>query len=105
MNAAMKRTCFFLLLLIVWNPLAAQQRSGLPAAKLQEIERVISSEMARQNIPAVSAAIATGSRLVWSSGFGMSDLENFVPAKASTVYRLGSISKPITAVAAMQLVE
>lgn len=35
----------------------------------------------------------------------MSDLENFIPAKSSTVYRLGSISKLITAVAALQLVE
>ena len=61
--------------------------------------------MSRQNIPALSVAIAIDSRPSWSSGFGMSDLENFVPAKASTVYRLGSISKPITAVAAMQLVE
>jgi serine beta-lactamase-like protein LACTB, mitochondrial len=33
------------------------------------------------------------------------DLENLVPATASTVYRLASVSKPITAVAAMQLIE
>jgi CubicO group peptidase (beta-lactamase class C family) len=35
----------------------------------------------------------------------MADLENFVPAQPITVYRLASISKPITAVAVMQLVE
>lgn len=61
--------------------------------------------MARQNIPGMSAAIVADHQLRWSNGFGFSDLENFVPAKASTVYRLGSISKPITAVAALQLVE
>ncbi len=77
----------------------------LPAATVEKLERTITSEMARQNIPGMSAAIVTDHQVRWSNGFGFSDLENFVPAKASTVYRLGSISKPITAVAAMQLVE
>ena len=35
----------------------------------------------------------------------MADLENFVPAKALTVYRIASVSKSLTAVAAMQLAE
>jgi len=61
--------------------------------------------MARQNIPGLSVAIVTDHQLRWSNGYGMADLENFVPAKAATVYRLASISKTITAVAAMQLAE
>ena len=35
----------------------------------------------------------------------MADLENFVPVKTSTVLRTASIAKPVTATAAMQLVE
>jgi CubicO group peptidase (beta-lactamase class C family) len=50
-------------------------------------------------------AVAMQNELRWSNGYGLADIENFVPAKAHTVYRLGSISKPITAVAVMQLVE
>jgi len=38
-------------------------------------------------------------------GFGLADVENEVPARPTTVYRIASISKPITAVAAMQLAE
>ncbi|MBI3361535.1 MAG: beta-lactamase family protein, partial [Chloroflexi bacterium] len=53
----------------------------------------------------VSVAMASSSGLAWTAGFGMADLENFVPVTPSTVIRLGSISKPITAVAVMQLVE
>jgi CubicO group peptidase (beta-lactamase class C family) len=83
----------------------SQPSGSLPASAIERIERAISSEMARQNIPGMSAAIVTDHHLRWSNGFGFSDLENFVPAKASTVYRLGSISKPITAVAVLQLVE
>jgi len=100
-----RRIFLFLALTFSSMPLAGQQQGGLPAAKVKEIEQAISSEMSRQNIPGISVAIATDSRLSWSAGFGMADVENFVPAKGSMVHRLGSISKPITAVAVMQLVE
>jgi len=83
----------------------ASAQAGLDPAKVREIEKAVSAEMARQNIPAVSVAIAVGSKVRWANGFGIADLENFVPAKAATVYRLGSIAKPFTAVAVMQLVE
>ena len=76
-----------------------------PAEKIKEIEALISAEMARQKIPGLSVAIVTGKRLSWSSGYGLADVENNVAARASTVYRLASVSKTITAVAVMQLAE
>jgi serine beta-lactamase-like protein LACTB, mitochondrial len=53
----------------------------------------------------VSAAVAVKGRIVFSSGQGLADIENLVPATASTVYDIGSISKVLTATAVMQLVE
>ncbi len=43
--------------------------------------------------------------LVWVKGYGYSDVENRVAASPQTAYRLASISKSMTAVAIMQLVE
>lgn len=77
----------------------------LPPEKQQEVRAAIQAEMKRLRVPGLSAAIAIDRRTAWSEGFGMADLENSVPARANTVYRLGSISKPITAVAVMQLAE
>lgn len=94
-----------LVVLLAALPLGAQDLGGLPAEKLAEIEKAITAEMARQNIPGLSVAVVTAHQLRWANGYGLADLENFVPAKASTVYRLGSISKPITATAVMQLAE
>ena len=37
---------------------------------------------------------------VWSEGFGYSDIENDVPCKPSSVMRVASISKSLTATAA-----
>lgn len=96
---------FCLVLVLAANPLAAQREPGLPSATVHQIEQAVTAHQARHSIPGLSVAVATQNQLRWSAGFGMADLENFVPAKASTVYRLGSIAKPITAVAAMQLVE
>lgn len=100
-----KKIAARLLLVALAASAAAQIRPELPAGKLPQIERAISSEMSRQGIPGMSVAVAAGNRLVWMGGFGLSDVENYVPAKAATVYRLASISKPITAVAVMQLAE
>jgi serine beta-lactamase-like protein LACTB len=56
-------------------------------------------------VPGISAAVVQDGEFVWSAGFGMADLENSVPATSQTLYRLGSISKPITSTAAMALWE
>lgn len=84
---------------------AAAAFAQLAPGTIERIESAISIEMAKQSIPALSVAVAMDNEVRWSAGYGMSDLENFVPAKNSTVYRLASISKPITATALLQLVE
>jgi serine beta-lactamase-like protein LACTB, mitochondrial len=84
---------------------AADKYSGLDPAKIQAIERVVSAEMSRYKVPGMTVAIGEDLRLAWSKGFGLADVENAVPATPATEYRIGSISKPITAVAVMQLVE
>jgi serine beta-lactamase-like protein LACTB, mitochondrial len=83
----------------------AQSATGLPADTIANIEKAVSMQMSKEDIPGLSLAVVMDRQLRWSNGYGLADVENFVPAKASTVYRLGSISKPITATAVMQLVE
>lgn len=81
--------------------LAAQ----VPPDKIQAIERMAAQAMEKDRIPALSIAVATADGPVWSSAWGFADLENFVPAKKETTFRLGSISKPVTSVSALKLVE
>ncbi|MCC7399724.1 MAG: beta-lactamase family protein, partial [Planctomycetes bacterium] len=57
-------------------------------------------------IPGISCAIArVDAGVVFARGYGEADVENAVPATAATVYRLASISKPITAICALRLAE
>ena len=76
---------------------------GLAAPKLQAVETAISVAMHRYGIPGLSAAVASGGSVRLSAGYGLADVENAVPAGPLTVYRLASVSKPITAVAVLQL--
>ncbi|HZG54543.1 MAG TPA: serine hydrolase domain-containing protein [Pyrinomonadaceae bacterium] len=97
-----------LLLLLILLPaplIRAQPNAPLPAEKIKLIEAAVAAEMSRQNIAGLSLAVVTDNQLRWSNGYGFADLENYVPAKAATVYRLASISKSVTAVAVMQLAE
>lgn len=55
--------------------------------------------------PGISAAVFRDGKLVFSEAVGYADLEHLVPATPVTVYNIGSVSKAITAVAVMQLVE
>ncbi len=75
------------------------------AARLSRAEKLLSQQLAEQRIPGLSVAVADRLELVYSAAFGLADVENNVRVGTGTVFRLGSISKPITAVAAMQLAE
>jgi serine beta-lactamase-like protein LACTB, mitochondrial len=92
-----------LFLLLVFGPVLAQQVSDTDLAP--QIDAIAKQQLEKQHIPAMTIAVASDDRLVYSKGFGTADLENNVPATADTLIRTGSIAKSISAVAAMTLVE
>lgn len=57
-----------------------------------------------QPTPALSLAVARGAGLAWSAALGQSDLEFGVPASPEHRFRLGSVSKAVTASTAARLV-
>lgn len=69
------------------------------------IRTAVLEEMGRSGIPGLSLAVVDGGRLRFEDAFGFSDVENGVLARAETVYRLASVSKPMTAVAVLSLQE
>lgn len=90
----------------VWLPsmCMAQVRAPEPAWGAA-VDTAIQAQVQRDQIPGLSCVIGVGEALPFRRGYGFADVENEVPATAQTVYRLASISKPITAVLAMQLAE
>ncbi len=81
------------------------QSRNLSPAQRAAVEKAVTAFLREKQVPGVGAAIVQDGELVWSSGFGFSDLEDRAPADSSTLFRLGSISKSITATAILQLWE
>lgn len=56
-------------------------------------------------MPGLSVAVIDRGHVILTQGYGLADFESNVAATADTVYRIASLSKSITATAAMKLVE
>jgi serine beta-lactamase-like protein LACTB, mitochondrial len=85
--------------------LAYAQEPKLSHEKQNAVEAVVAKFMATTHAPGVSIGIIENGEVEWTTGFGFADLENNVPASEHTLYRLGSISKSLTAVSALELWE
>ena len=75
------------------------------------LEEMMLGFIAENYLPGASVAVAYQGKVVFTAGFGYAELpcemngNRGVPAAPSSLYRIASISKPITSIAIMQLVE
>lgn len=74
-------------------------------AAIARFDAEVAQSVAEDAGGCVSVAVFIGDEVVWAKGWGWADIERRVPASAETIGRIGSISKSVTAVAMMQLVE
>ncbi|MDE2793189.1 MAG: serine hydrolase [Gemmatimonadota bacterium] len=75
------------------------------ADAIEEARALLDSLMLAEAVPGLSVAIGRGTQLLWSEGLGFSDLTHNVMVTPLTKFRVGSVSKPITAAALGILVE
>ena len=74
------------------------------ADEIKMIEDFVKKEIERLKIPSLSIAFYKDD-FFWKKSFGYADLEHKIPANPETLYRLASISKPITAVGILRLMQ
>ena len=87
--------------------LVAVQASAawLDKPQVTAIDTAILGEMAKQEAVGAALGIIQGGRIVYLKGYGLADREQKIPVTTNTMFRWASISKPLTAVATMQLFE
>ncbi|MBW3538629.1 MAG: serine hydrolase [Planctomycetes bacterium] len=73
--------------------------------RLESFDTLITDFMQRHRVPGAALAVTDRGRLVYARGYGYADLEARKPVEPTSLFRIASISKPITAVAILQLVE
>ena len=72
---------------------------------ISRFEQKMEAQVAADDVGGVSAAVARGSDVVWARAFGWADRDRRIPAGVGSIYRVGSISKTVTAVVMMRAVE
>lgn len=56
-------------------------------------------------VPGLSVAVIDNFKIAWAKGYGVTSVTGSVPVSTDTMFQAASISKPVTAVAALQLIE
>ncbi|MCH9723533.1 MAG: serine hydrolase [Planctomycetes bacterium] len=79
--------------------------SGRYQKELASLDDSIKKFLLKHNAPGAAVAVSFHGRLVYARGFGYADLEQKQPVQPDSLFRIASISKPISAVAIMTLVE
>ena len=86
-------------------PRAVPEEVGMSAARLQRIAPVIQHWIDDGKIPGALTMIAREGKLVHFEKFGMQDVASSTPVEFGTIFRIYSMTKPITSVAVMMLYE
>lgn len=79
--------------------------TGRADPRMASFDRRMAEFMKRHEVPGASLAVTDQGRLVYARGFGYSDKEAKRPVQPASLFRIASLSKPITAVAVLQLVQ
>lgn len=82
-----------------------QNGSKLNWPHKKDIDKAVKTYKDKNGIPGMSVAVSENGKIVYARGFGHADLKNNKKAHAGTIYRLASVSKPITMLTALRLVE
>ena len=91
-----------LLALVDATPYAQAAARQAPSASLDE---KLSAAVSRGDVPGLVVMAATKDRVVYSGVFGKAEVSHQRPMTADTIFRIASMTKPVTSVAAMQLFE
>jgi len=86
-------------------PSASPERVGLSGERLQMLSNVLKVDVSANKIPGAVLLVARQGKVAWFDAIGKLDAATGAPMPKDGVFRIYSMTKPITTVAAMMLVE
>lgn len=84
---------------------AAQSPPSCSLAPIRALERELAADVVRDSVGSLAAAVFVGDEVVWRTAFGWRDRDARTLASPATLYRAGSITKTMTALVLLRLVE
>jgi CubicO group peptidase (beta-lactamase class C family) len=86
--------------------LLAPALAAVPAARrTDDLDQFIHAEMAKRQIPGLSLAVIQDGKIAEARAYGVVESGGSSAVTTTTLFQAGSISKPVAATAALQLVE
>ena len=92
-----------IIFIVLFFSLSSVLHSQVTQNKL--LDEYLNQYLKNKNVPSISAGLLENGEISWLNSIGKADLENNVPITKTSLYRIASISKSITAVAILQLWE
>jgi len=86
-------------------PTAKPEEVGIATERLARIDGALQGYVDRREVAGVVALVARRGKVVYLKAFGARDAENGEPMTRDTIFRIASMTKPITSVALMMLWE
>src|SRR5690242_2817054 len=81
-------------------PLAAEiEATGRADPRLVSFDRLMTDFLQEHELPGAALAVARNGQLVYARGFGYADRAANEPVRPGALFRIASLSKPLTAVA------
>jgi CubicO group peptidase (beta-lactamase class C family) len=77
----------------------------MTSPNITAVDQVVQDEIIKQNIVGAAVGVVKNGQIVHLNGYGHTSLDRNNPVTVNTIFRWASISKPLTAVAALQLDE
>jgi CubicO group peptidase (beta-lactamase class C family) len=77
--------------------------SAVSEVLTERLQRRLAAAQRAERIPGLSAALAVGGQLEWTGTVGLADAEADQPVTIDDQFRIGSITKVVTAICVMQL--
>lgn len=84
---------------------AAPEQAGLSTARLDRIAAVLQPYIDQKQIAGAVVGVARNDKLVYLKSFGSMDIESNKPMTDDAIFRIASMTKPLTSVAVMMLYE
>lgn len=102
------RLNFLVAVNLLFAHLAVAHEPGPPGfldGRLQRIDNAINAEVSIGKIPGAVVLVMKDGKVVYHKSFGYSDIESEAPMRNNSIFRIASMTKAVTSVAAMSLYE
>jgi len=86
-------------------PVAGPEENGFSPARLKLLSEFLKAEVARMQTPGATLLIMRNGRIVYEDAFGYQDKVTGTPMRKDSLFRIYSMTKPITSLGVMMLLE